>query len=181
METQISTSDPNSLLPSTTNTTNLVSNHASGQNRVENNILYLISMINSVISVDIANSTKSQTLQLVSYDAKRIVEWKASLDSFLTQLQDTPNHDSKILEQGDKTIFETLKWQFTLDSLQKTDCAMHLFKNAEQCLKLKLNDKVVSDFNLISRFIIQKDKFNYTFPSIYLGEDIYLKDLLIPL
>lgn len=62
--------------------------------------------------------------------------------------------------------------------MQKTDCAMHLFKNAEQCLKLKLNDRVVSDFNLISRFIIKKDKFNYTFPAIYVGENIYLKDLL---
>ena len=70
------------------------------------------------------------------------------------------------------------KSKITLDSLQKTDCVIHLFKNTEQCLLLKLNDKVVSDFKLISRFITQKDKFNYTFPAIYVGENIYLKDLL---
>lgn len=68
--------------------------------------------------------------------------------------------------------------KITTDSLSKLDCAMHLFKDDNDSLKIKLNDKIVSDYTQIPRFVILTDKFDYTFPGIYLGKKINIKDLI---
>ncbi len=68
--------------------------------------------------------------------------------------------------------------KITTDSLSKLDCAMHLFKDYNDSLKLKLNDKIVSDYTQIPRFVILTNKFDYTFPGIYLGNNINIKDLI---
>lgn len=70
------------------------------------------------------------------------------------------------------------KAKTSADSLTKLDCAIHIFKDANDSLKLKLNDKIVSDFNVIPSFVIMADKFDYTYPGIYIGRNISLKELL---
>lgn len=63
------------------------------------------------------------------------------------------------------------------DSLSKYYCAFHLFKDSKDSLKLKLNDKTTSDFNLIPRFAFQRHKPNEVIV-IYLGKKITLKEII---
>lgn len=63
------------------------------------------------------------------------------------------------------------------DSLSKYNCGFHLFKDSKDSLKLKLNDKETTDFELIPRFAFQRHRPNEVVV-IYIGEKIKLKDIL---
>ena len=54
----------------------------------------------------------------------------------------------------------------TQDSLSKLDCVLHLFKDSNDSLKLKVNDKITTLFDRIPSFVILVNKFDYTFPGI---------------
>lgn len=86
------------------------------------------------------------------------------------------SYDTKFIEYD--LININRKGGITPDSLRNLDCAMHLFKMPNDSLILKVNDKTTSNYDVIPSFVIFTDKFDYTFPGIYIGENILLKDLL---
>jgi hypothetical protein len=86
------------------------------------------------------------------------------------------SYDSKFIEYN--LINIKRKKKITSDSLRKLDCAMHLIKDSNDSLLLKVNDKTTSNFDIIPRFVTLADKFEYTFPGVYIGEKNKLIDLL---
>lgn len=63
------------------------------------------------------------------------------------------------------------------DSLLNYGIAIHIYRDLKDSLKLKLNDKTTSDFNLIPRFAFQRHKPNESIV-IYIGDKIKLKDII---
>jgi hypothetical protein len=66
----------------------------------------------------------------------------------------------------------------TSDSLFKFDNGFHLFKDSNDSLKLKLNDKITSNFNMIPRFVIGHHQFKFNGSVIYLDEKLIVGDLI---
>jgi hypothetical protein len=64
------------------------------------------------------------------------------------------------------------------DSIVKFDGGIHLFKDSSGSLKLKLNAKIANSFKMLPRFVLFKDKFDDSFPVIYVGYGVTLKDLI---
>ena len=65
----------------------------------------------------------------------------------------------------------------TTDSLYRFDGGFHLFKNKQDSTKLKLNEKITSNFNEIKRFDFDIH-FDLPITVIYIGKNISLKDLI---
>lgn len=66
----------------------------------------------------------------------------------------------------------------TSDSLFNFDNGIHLFKDKNDSLRLKLNDKITSDFNQIPGFVLPTDKFIFNGSVIYLDKKLLVKDLM---
>lgn len=67
----------------------------------------------------------------------------------------------------------------TINHLSKYDNGFHLFKNNSNSIKLRINDKVTSDFNQIIPFsIVGPIHFDIPLTIIYIGKDIKLNHLL---
>lgn len=66
----------------------------------------------------------------------------------------------------------------TSDSLNKFDNGFHLFKDSKDSLKLKLNDRITADFEMIPRFVIGHHQFEFNGSVIYLDENLVVRDLM---
>jgi hypothetical protein len=63
------------------------------------------------------------------------------------------------------------------DSLSNYQSAFHIFRDKKGILKLKLNDKTTSDFNLLPSFAFQKHR-QVKNIVIYIGENITLREIV---
>ena len=66
----------------------------------------------------------------------------------------------------------------TSDSLLKFDNGFHLFNDVNDSLRLKLNDKITSDFESIPRFVVGHHKFKFNGSVIYLDKNLKVRDLI---
>jgi hypothetical protein len=83
-----------------------------------------------------------------------------------------------LLLKGYQLINLNKENNITVDSLRRFDNGFHLFKDRNDSIKLRLNDKITSDFNLIKGFSQGPIHFDIPISVIYIGKNVKLKDLL---
>ena len=74
------------------------------------------------------------------------------------------------------------KRNISADSLSKFDNGFHLFKNSQDSLKIKLNDKITSDLQQIRSFACctesYRGKLQVPASVVYIGKEVRLKDII---
>ncbi|PQJ78887.1 hypothetical protein [Polaribacter porphyrae] len=71
-----------------------------------------------------------------------------------------------------------LSREISADSLLNSNKGFHIFKNKNDSLRLRINDRITTDFKLIPRFIFGTHHRNYDTIVIYLGKKLELKELI---
>ncbi len=91
--------------------------------REERLVQNTISLAKRIIDINIVNSSKADTLKLVSFDAKKLSSYKTDLKKYQINLQSIVC--SQTLDLIDATLIEIEQWENTLNDLQK-QYYMHL-------------------------------------------------------
>ena len=107
--------------------------HNERQERLVKNT---IALARRILDTNIINSSKADTLKLVSFDAKKLSNYKTDLKQFQVNLQSIVH--SQTLDLIDTTIIEIEQWENTLNDLQK-QYYMHL--SSERSLLTKVDLK----------------------------------------
>ena len=109
---------------------------SSNTNRQERLVQNTVGLARKILDIPLKNSSKADTLKLVSFDAKKLSAYKTDLKHFQINLQTIVHPQT--LDLIDSTIFEIEQWENTLNDLQK-QYYMHL--SSERSLLTKVDLK----------------------------------------
>ena len=106
------------------------------QARRKKYVLMNISLINKIISQDLSQASKADTIKLVSFDLKKLLGFKADLKRSQEALS-VECSDSQLLDTVDDTMQKILLWEDTLMDLQKSHY-LHLSSDRSMLKKVDL-------------------------------------------
>ena len=122
--------------------------------RNKRNVLMYITLAERIINIDLSDTSKADTMKIVSFDLKKLLGYKGDLKSLQTTLSTTL--DFNTLEKLDSTLFKIEQWETRLDNLQKS-YYLHLSSERSLLSKVELlpfNGSVEGDtiYNFLNVF-----------------------------
>lgn len=122
--------------------------------RNKRNVLTYIALAERILNIDLSNTSKADTMKIVSFDLKKLLGYKGDLKSLQTTLSTTLDFDT--LEKLDTTMFRIEQWETRLDNLQKS-YYLHLSSERSLLSKVELlpfNGSVEGDtiYNFLNVF-----------------------------
>lgn len=109
-------------------------------------------------------------------------EYRSNDSTLIIDNNEYINYPGFVILKNDFINYELLDLKteknITSDSLSKFDNGFHLFKDINDSLRLKLNDRILSDFESIPSFVIGHHQTKSFGSVIYTDKKIKLKDLI---